>query len=228
MVDTPGFDDDDQTDSEVLKKLVDWLVSTYRSGQRLNGILYLHRITDTRMRGSSLRNLKMFKELIGDEFYENLTLGTTCWSLIDSKSALERENELKTESKFWEIMISKGARLERIPDDDVIKARDLVYKIASRDTAPLQTQRDVVERGISFSDLAVTQTVNYKLEQISNQQRAEIENVEEENQTQRRQDEDKKQRELASVREENDQRIAEIKRQVYICTTSNDNDCTIL
>ena len=30
-----------------LKLLVDWLVTTYRSGQKLSGILYLHRISDT-------------------------------------------------------------------------------------------------------------------------------------------------------------------------------------
>ena len=152
--------------------LVDWLVSTYKSGQKLSGILYLHRISDTRMRGSSVRNLAMFQQLVGDDFYKNVTLATTCWSLVPFHVGLERENELKTNSNFWKMMISKGAQLERIPDG-MAAAQALVYKVASHDAAALQTQRDVVDRGISFSDLAVARTVKYELEKLKREQAAE-------------------------------------------------------
>lgn len=152
--------------------LVDWLVTTYKSGQKLSGILYLHRISDTRMRGSSVRNLAMFQQLIGDDFYKNVTLATTCWSLIPFHTGLERETELKTNSNFWKHMISKGATVERIPDD-VTEARDLVYKTTSHNAVALKTQRDVVDRGISFSNLAVTKTVNYELEKLKREQAAE-------------------------------------------------------
>lgn len=172
LVDTPGFDDEDLTDSDVLKLLVDWLVTTYKSGQKLSGILYLHRVSDTRMRGSSVRNLAMFQQLIGDDFYKNVTLATTCWSLVPFHVGLERETELKTNSNFWKLMLSKGAHLKRIPDA-VTAARDLVYEIASHNAAALQTQRDVVERGISFSNLAVTKTVQYELEKMKREQAAE-------------------------------------------------------
>ena len=172
LVDTPGFDDDDLSDSDVLKMLVDWLASTYRNGHKLSGILYLHRITDARMRGSSVRNLNMFRQLIGDGFHKNLTLATSCWKLVPWSDALSRETELKTNSNFWKMMIMKGARLERLPDE-VSKARDLVYEIASHEAIPVQTQRDVVDLGISFSNLAVTKTVNHELEQLKKQQAAE-------------------------------------------------------
>jgi hypothetical protein len=178
LVDTPGFDDEDLTDSDVLKLLVDWLASTYRSGQKLSGILYLHRIADTRMRGSSMRNLSMFKQLVGDDFYKNVTLGTTCWSLVPFHVGLDRENELKSNSNFWKMMISKEARLKRIPDD-VITARELVYEIASNDAVALKTQRDVVDLGIRFSNLAVTKTVNHELEELRRQQQTELKRLEE-------------------------------------------------
>lgn len=158
--------------------LVDWLTSMYRAGQKLSGILYLHRIADTRLRGSSLRNLNMFRQLIGDEFHKNLTLGTTCWSLVSSKVGLDRENELKDHSSFWKVMISKGARLERIPDD-ATKARNLVYEIASHDAVVLQTQRDIVDLGKSLSSLSVAKTVNYELDQLHKQQEAERKSLEE-------------------------------------------------
>ncbi|KAN0115440.1 P-loop containing nucleoside triphosphate hydrolase protein [Hyaloscypha variabilis] len=215
LVDTPGFDDDDLTDSDVLKMLVDWLAATYRSGQKLSGILYLHRITDTRMRGSSLRNLKMFKELIGDEFHKNLTLGTTCWSLVSFNIALDRENELKTDSKFWKIMISKGARLVRILEDRP-EARDLVYEIASHDAIPLQAQRDVVDRGISFGNLSVTRMVNYELEQIRQQQKAAIERFKEARQRRLDQEEEEMERELALIRARNE-RIEDYQMRQVFC-----------
>jgi hypothetical protein len=200
--------------------LVDWLVSTYRSGQRLSGILYLHRVTDTRMRGSSVRNLRMFKQLIGDDFHKNLTLGTTCWSLVPFHVGLDRESELKANSDFWKTMISKGARVERMPDD-VTKARNLVYEIASHNAVALQTQRDVVDRGISFSNLAVTKTVNYDLEQVQRDQAAERKRVGEELQTRLRE----LQEELARVRARNERvesyanarRYCSRKRPTRIC-----------
>jgi hypothetical protein len=133
LVDTPGFDDDKLSDYDVLKLLVEWLARTYKSAKKLNGILYLHHITDARMRGSSFRNLNMFKELVGhDDFYKSVTLGTTCWSLVPNQTAVGREMELKNSSSFWKVLISEGVRLERIPDD-ATKARKLVYQIASHE-----------------------------------------------------------------------------------------------
>ena len=154
------------------------------------------------MRGSSARNLSMFKQLIGDEFYKNLTLGTTCWSLVDFSTALDRESELKTDSKFWKVLISKGARVECIPDD-AAKAKDLVYEIASHDAIPTQTQRDVVDLGISFSNLTVTKTVNYELEQLRSQQRAEIGRLEAARRQRLRWEEEARQRDLELIRQSN-------------------------
>jgi len=105
----------------------------------------------------------MLKQLCGDDFYNNLTLGTTCWSIVPYSTAVSRETELKDNLAFWKQMISKGAGLERIPDD-ATKARDLVYRIASHDAVPLQTQREVVDWGRSFNNLQVTQVVKRELE----------------------------------------------------------------
>ena len=121
------------------------------------------------MRGSSLRNLAMFQELIGDEFYHNVTLATTCWSLVSQQVGIERETELTTNSKFWKMMISKGMQLKRIPEN-ATQAQDLVYRIASHSAIALKTQRDMVDRGISFSDLAVTKVVNYELDKLKRAQ----------------------------------------------------------
>lgn len=173
LVDTPGFDDYDIPDSEILKLLVKWLATTYRTGQKLNGILYLHRITDSRMRGSSLRNLKVFKELIGDTFHKSVTLGTTCWSMVPQSIAIAREAELTSSTTFWKTLISNGARLERIPSS-VAEAKDLVYQIASHDPVVLQMQRDIVDLGHDFQDLAIANLVANDLEEEKKRQVAEM------------------------------------------------------
>ena len=164
LVDTPGFDDEDLTDSEVLQILLDWLVSSYRRGQKLSGILYLHRLSDARMRNSAVRNLKMFRELIGEDFYQNLTLGTSCWSLVTASVGAAREQQLKSEAGFWKMMIDCGARAVRLPDDKS-DARSLVYDMVGHSPTALEAQRDVVDRCISFGNLAVTKTVQYELEE---------------------------------------------------------------
>jgi len=67
LVDTPGFDDTSLSDTHVLKMLAAWLESTYRSGTKLSAILYVHPITQTRMQGTALRNLTMFKQLCAND-----------------------------------------------------------------------------------------------------------------------------------------------------------------
>lgn len=42
LVDTPGFDDTNRSDTDVLKAIATWLTKSYAKDVRLNGILYLH------------------------------------------------------------------------------------------------------------------------------------------------------------------------------------------
>jgi hypothetical protein len=96
LVDTPGFDDSNISDSEILMKLLGWLKETQEDEQKLSGILYLHRIDAPRMQGSALRNFGTFKQLCGEEFYKNIMLGTTCWDLVDATTiGKERETQLR-------------------------------------------------------------------------------------------------------------------------------------
>lgn len=77
LIDTPGFDDTNRSDTQVLTEIATWLGDSYRSKVLLHGIIYLHRITDVRMSGSARRNLLMFKHLCGDEYLKKVILVTT-------------------------------------------------------------------------------------------------------------------------------------------------------
>jgi hypothetical protein len=100
LIDTPGFDDTNRKDTEVLKDIANWLSTRYQEKTLLSGVLYLHRITDPKMQGSAKRNLLMFMQLCGAHCYQNVMLVTTMWSILPNMATGKaRERELV--EKFW-------------------------------------------------------------------------------------------------------------------------------
>ncbi|KAI5837208.1 P-loop containing nucleoside triphosphate hydrolase protein [Morchella snyderi] len=113
LIDTPGFDDTNRTDTEVLRDVASWLGDHYKDGQKLNGIIYLHRITDPRMGGAAKKNLWMFKRLCGEGFYPSVVLATTMWETVAAETGKRRENELTTTEEFWGHMHDNGSVVKR-------------------------------------------------------------------------------------------------------------------
>ncbi|XP_006459426.1 hypothetical protein AGABI2DRAFT_134872, partial [Agaricus bisporus var. bisporus H97] len=116
LVDTPGFDDTHLSDYDILKMISDWLRGTPTGSTKplkLCGILYLHRISDNRMGGTTLKNLDMFQKLCGKDHFKRVILTTTMWpeDTSDVKDAEGREEELRNE--YWKFMIDKGSCIER-------------------------------------------------------------------------------------------------------------------
>ncbi|KAF8805168.1 hypothetical protein BYT27DRAFT_7192832 [Phlegmacium glaucopus] len=111
FVDTPGFDDTNKSDVDILKMVADWLKSTYAKNILLSGLLYFHRITDNRMAGTPLKNLRMFEELCGKNSFQNVILATTMWDDIDNATGAAREEELK--SKYWRAMLDRNSTTGR-------------------------------------------------------------------------------------------------------------------
>ena len=53
--------------------------------QKLNGLVFLQRISDPRYGGQSGRNLTMFKGLCGSENYENVVVLTINWDRVSKE-----------------------------------------------------------------------------------------------------------------------------------------------
>ena len=92
------------------------LVISYKNNKLLSGILYLHRITDNRVAGSSLRNLRMFQKLCGRDALDKVYFTTTMWDEIERTLGEKRLEELIT--NYWKTMISHGAQVARCRKDD--------------------------------------------------------------------------------------------------------------
>jgi hypothetical protein len=113
LIDAPGFDDTDRTPDEFCTVILKWLASSYLAGERLHGIIYLHRIQDVRMSGSARTNLRMFQKLCGEKALKNVILVTMFWDKVDLAEGERREAELVSSDKFWGRMIKKGSKVRR-------------------------------------------------------------------------------------------------------------------
>lgn len=144
LVDTPGFDDSGLSDCEVLQAIAAWLEKTFEKGYRLNGLLYLHRINNTRMEGSARRALHIFQGVCGEDNYKNVILATTFWNKMEhcKQTAIEREKQLLETDGFWKSMKEKGASTMRLSRDyhQVVPA---LLQIAGKPKVTLDIQREL-------------------------------------------------------------------------------------
>ncbi|KAJ5794731.1 hypothetical protein N7457_001330, partial [Penicillium paradoxum] len=154
LIDTPGFDDTSKKDTEVLSEIATWLGDSYSSKIKLNGIIYLHRISDRRMQGSARRNLQMFRDLCGDDALKKVILATTMWDIVPTAEGDMREKELKENKDFWGYMLSKGSIALR-HDNTSSSARDIVQQLAIH-KKPIVTdiQKQLVDQKLPLDQTA--------------------------------------------------------------------------
>ncbi|KAH7357643.1 hypothetical protein BKA66DRAFT_427492 [Pyrenochaeta sp. MPI-SDFR-AT-0127] len=112
LIDTPGFNDSRNSDEETLQELAYWLAAAYERDIQLSGIIYLHRITDTRLQGSSLRALNAFQAMCGENAFCGVVVATTMWDTVPTNElakAANRHEELR--GKIRQGIIQQGGKL---------------------------------------------------------------------------------------------------------------------
>ena len=154
LADTPGFDDTTRPNDAIVSDLLSWLASSFRSGTRLNGILYLHRVSDIRMTGSAFENLRMFRNLVGDDALSNVILVTTFWDTVSLDIGQSREKELLTNKQFWGRMLEKGCQVRRLQDNGNREEALKIIENVGMGKVTLQAQREIVEQGKNIKDTA--------------------------------------------------------------------------
>ena len=144
LIDTPGFDDSGRTDSIILTEISRLLSVQYELGVCLKGVVYLHRITDIRYAGSSVRTLEIFKKICGDTALKNVLLVSNRWNEVDEVIGAARENQLRDD--FWAFMLSNGSTMARFYGDRD-SAIGIASQLISRQSIILELQRELVEEG---------------------------------------------------------------------------------
>ncbi|KAI8232461.1 hypothetical protein K4K54_011875 [Colletotrichum sp. SAR 10_86] len=167
LIDTPGFDDTVTSDTDVLKNIAAFMSGSYKKGTRLTGVIYMHRITDNRVSGSSGRSINMFKKLCGDDAYKHVVLTTSMWGDEENDAAkVRRETELKADEGFWGLMRSGGSKVMRWKNDRSSASAVVEHLLECRQIyglPTLQIQRELVEEHRDLEDTSAGQEVGREL-----------------------------------------------------------------
>lgn len=178
-MDTPGFDDTDLKDAEVLERLADYLADSYESGTKLSAIIYIHRINQPRMTGNMVRNLRVFRKLCGPDPLSRVILATSFWDCVESLEIGEwREAELQSDKHFWKPMIAHGSRMVRIeqPGDHDASLRIIKPYL---DTQPiiLQIQKELVDQDKPLIETEAGSALNDEIDNLRRQHKVDLEKI---------------------------------------------------
>jgi len=155
LIDTPGFDDTHLEYAAVFRKIASF-ICTYCDGRGrsipIGGMIYVQRITDMRMSGSSLKSLRIFEKICGERHFQDVRIVTTMWNSLKTKEAQDaaemREKMMGERPEFFGNMMKFGARMERYQGDTYSGIR-IVELLADRwRTVVLQLQREM-GRGVA-------------------------------------------------------------------------------
>jgi hypothetical protein len=119
--------------------------------------------------GSTSINLRMFRAICGEHFFQNIALVTTMWGTIPPASweaTLNREVEFNTAPEFWADMIAKGAKYEGWNEHMVghmSTAKEIVEMHRSKKDAPLLKIFLDMENGATIVDTSAGQVLTEEL-----------------------------------------------------------------
>ena len=172
LIDTPGFSDTNLSDTEILRMIAEWMKETYDEGFLLSGIIYLHKITDNRMKGPSLKNLRMMKGLCGADSLQNVVLATTMWENVTIEDGSRRETDLR--QNFWNDLIAGGATVARITTQSGIDARKLVKSLLPNIPRPTRIQEEL-HSGLTLVQTAAGKELGEEMTKLEQKLKAEHE-----------------------------------------------------
>ncbi|KAF6753687.1 P-loop containing nucleoside triphosphate hydrolase protein [Ephemerocybe angulata] len=176
LVDTPGFDDTNKSDSDILKLIADFLTSSYKDGHTLTGLIFIHRISDHRMGGISLKNFRTFRKLCGEQTLRNVVIVTNMWSGVDPHLGEERERELATNDTFFKPALDKGTKMFR-HTDSLESALSIIRYILGNRPVVLQIQKELVDEKKDISQTAAVDELERQLQAAKEAQRIETERL---------------------------------------------------
>lgn len=151
----------------------------YEKQLRVRGVIYIQRITDTRMSGSSRRSLDILDAICGIPASANITFVTTMWDKLGSESSSvgeERTAEMKR--LFLAKFMARGAQVERYGNTPA-SARDILRKILTyNQSVTLEIQSELEVQGLSLEQTGVGQILQHDLQRQQKEFDAELKEME--------------------------------------------------
>jgi hypothetical protein len=151
----------------------------YEKGLKLCGVIYIQRITDTRMSGSSRKSLEILEAICGTTTSANITFVTTMWDKLGPDSETvggERMQEMKR--LFLANFIAKGARVEQ-HTGTATSAKDIVNRVLSGNHhILLEIQREMEMQNLNLDQTAVGKILQHDLQRQQKEFDAELVEIE--------------------------------------------------
>jgi len=168
LIDTPGFNDTKRTDQQILNHVVDYLSAEYKQNKLLTGIIYLHPIGGTRVPGSMMRQIRVFKELCGKDSLGNVLIGTTKWeNVVDSSWAVREEKELlDVEDGYLTELVDFGASIVRVSQNKD-ECLGLLEWFANKQERALKIQEVMAGPEVKIENTEVAKILAPELSQLT-------------------------------------------------------------
>ncbi|KAJ3498805.1 hypothetical protein NMY22_g19567 [Coprinellus aureogranulatus] len=170
FIDTPGFDDTVKSDADILRDIATFLGRMSNSQQKLAGVIYLKDISEVRMKGSTCKNIRLFRKLCGDDSLRNVVILTTMWDRVSEGEGLARQRKLGDGDSYFKPLVNEGHGAVVMRHDNTPRSADKVLQhifFLGQPTV-LQIQKEME----SGKQLAETDAGKEVLEQLGNTARS--------------------------------------------------------
>ncbi|KAK2466544.1 hypothetical protein APHAL10511_001406 [Amanita phalloides] len=206
LVDTPGFDDSREgvSDTDILGKIANFLQDN--GGRTLNGIIYLHRISDPRFSGMAKKNLRVFRELCGDDNLGHVRFVTTYWNVVSEKEGKDREAALA--NGVFRPFIDAGARLIR-HDGGFESAKKIISDLARQTPVTMKIQKEL-NAGMVLGDTSAGAVIVEETKELQKRHAEEMEELKKELEEAANENDDDLKAELDEERRKLAERIAQV------------------
>ncbi|CAK7209583.1 hypothetical protein SCUCBS95973_000489 [Sporothrix curviconia] len=139
---------------EILKAVANFLSVAYANRKYLNGVIYMHQISDTRVGRTKRLNLDMFRALCGEDAFPNVAVLTSMWSTDESSTEFSRQaaREEQLKDEYLKDILGAGGVVKRVMSKDsstidVTSAQDIfrtLFAAWKDDNITLRIQHDLV------------------------------------------------------------------------------------
>lgn len=171
----------------------------YEAGFKLSGIIYMHRISDFRVGGISVRNFNMFRKLCGDDNLGNVLLVTNMWGMVDQARGEARERQLMEDEKLFRPVLEKGARMVR-HNDTHESAIKIIQQIIRNPPSTLQIQKELVEERKDISQTAAAVELDRELAALAQKHMKDLKDIKHDMETALATKDEEMKQELEAVR----------------------------
>jgi len=115
------------------------------------------------MKGSSLKNLRIFATLCGQKAMPNVIIVTTKWTEVPTEREVRREQELK--AGFWKDMITNGCETARFTDT-YDSAWSVIGSLGDKHRPQVLLPHEIVDSELQLPETRAGITLHEELEEL--------------------------------------------------------------